>query len=167
MARTEGILAGPVYTGRALGGLLEMIRQRRFETGETVDVTGTSKGRGFAGGVKRYNFKGVGDKAIAEAMKDMIERSGKPPSLKGFSGSEFQKIFPTTLIICTILISPLLHAFLDTSKFQPSPNLLALTKNSKQTCLKFSRLEACLWAVHVEEKCPKRHEGVKISKLFK
>ncbi len=42
-----------------------------------------------------WNFKGVGDKAIAEAMKDMIERSGKPPSLKGFSGSEFQKIFPT------------------------------------------------------------------------
>lgn len=36
LARTEGILAGPVYTGRALGGLLEMIRQRRFETGETV-----------------------------------------------------------------------------------------------------------------------------------
>ena len=29
-----------------------------FETGETVDVTGISKGRGFAGGVKRYNFKG-------------------------------------------------------------------------------------------------------------
>ncbi len=29
-----------------------------FEAGEKVTVTGTSKGRGFAGGVKRYHFKG-------------------------------------------------------------------------------------------------------------
>ena len=29
-----------------------------FQPGERVDVTGTSKGRGFAGGVKRYNFRG-------------------------------------------------------------------------------------------------------------
>ena len=29
-----------------------------FSVGERVDVTGTSKGRGFAGGVKRYHFKG-------------------------------------------------------------------------------------------------------------
>ena len=29
-----------------------------FETGQKVDATGTSKGRGFAGGVKRYNFRG-------------------------------------------------------------------------------------------------------------
>lgn len=29
-----------------------------FEAGEVVTVTGTSKGRGFAGGVKRYHFKG-------------------------------------------------------------------------------------------------------------
>lgn len=29
-----------------------------FEEGEIVTVTGTSKGRGFAGGVKRYHFKG-------------------------------------------------------------------------------------------------------------
>jgi len=29
-----------------------------FEKGETVDVTGTSKGRGFAGVMKRYNFAG-------------------------------------------------------------------------------------------------------------
>lgn len=29
-----------------------------FEAGERVTVTGTSKGRGFAGGVKRYHFKG-------------------------------------------------------------------------------------------------------------
>ncbi|NLO07885.1 MAG: 50S ribosomal protein L3 [candidate division WS1 bacterium] len=29
-----------------------------FEEGQVVDVTGTSKGRGFAGGMKRHNFKG-------------------------------------------------------------------------------------------------------------
>jgi len=29
-----------------------------FEMGERVDVTGTSKGKGFAGGVKRYHFAG-------------------------------------------------------------------------------------------------------------
>ncbi|MER3495623.1 MAG: 50S ribosomal protein L3 [Armatimonadota bacterium] len=29
-----------------------------FEVGEVVTVTGRSKGRGFAGGVKRYHFKG-------------------------------------------------------------------------------------------------------------
>ena len=29
-----------------------------FEVGDKVDVTGTSKGKGFQGGVKRYNFRG-------------------------------------------------------------------------------------------------------------
>lgn len=32
-----------------------------FKEGEFVDVTSTSKGKGFQGVVKRYNFKGVGD----------------------------------------------------------------------------------------------------------
>jgi large subunit ribosomal protein L3 len=30
----------------------------QYTPGEYIDVTGTSKGRGFAGGVKRWNFKG-------------------------------------------------------------------------------------------------------------
>ncbi len=30
-----------------------------FEAGKRVDVVGTSKGKGFAGGMKRHNFKGV------------------------------------------------------------------------------------------------------------
>jgi len=30
----------------------------RFEAGEFVDITGISKGKGFAGGVKRWHFKG-------------------------------------------------------------------------------------------------------------
>ncbi len=32
-----------------------------FVEGEFIDVVGTSKGKGFQGVVKRYNFKGVGD----------------------------------------------------------------------------------------------------------
>jgi large subunit ribosomal protein L3 len=30
-----------------------------FSTGEFVDIVGTSKGRGFQGGVRRYHFKGA------------------------------------------------------------------------------------------------------------
>ncbi len=30
-----------------------------FSTGESVDIVGTSKGRGFQGGVRRYHFKGA------------------------------------------------------------------------------------------------------------
>ena len=32
------------------------ITVERFEKGQKVDVTGTSKGKGFQGGVKRWNF---------------------------------------------------------------------------------------------------------------
>jgi len=32
-----------------------------FAEGEIIDVTGTSKGKGFQGVVKRHNFRGVGD----------------------------------------------------------------------------------------------------------
>jgi large subunit ribosomal protein L3 len=31
-----------------------------FEAGEVVDVVGVTKGKGFAGGMKRHNFKGLG-----------------------------------------------------------------------------------------------------------
>lgn len=31
MARKEGILVGPVYTGRALGGLIDLIRKNSFD----------------------------------------------------------------------------------------------------------------------------------------
>ena len=32
-----------------------------FARGETIDVTGTSKGKGYAGVMKRHNFHGMGD----------------------------------------------------------------------------------------------------------
>lgn len=40
--------------GFELGGELKV---DRFEAGQKVDVTGTSKGKGFQGGVKRHNFR--------------------------------------------------------------------------------------------------------------
>ncbi len=36
----------------------QAITVEMFEAGEKITVTGKSKGRGFAGGVKRYHFKG-------------------------------------------------------------------------------------------------------------
>lgn len=36
LARTEGILLDPVYTGKAMSGLIGMIRQGRFKKGENV-----------------------------------------------------------------------------------------------------------------------------------
>jgi len=39
----------------------DVIKVDLFKEGEYVDVTGTSKGKGFQGVVKRHGFKGVGD----------------------------------------------------------------------------------------------------------
>jgi len=36
----------------------QVLKADAFQNGEIVDVTGTSKGRGFQGGVKRHGFKG-------------------------------------------------------------------------------------------------------------
>ncbi len=46
LADTEGIKAG------------DSVAVSLFETGDKVDITGISKGKGFAGVVKRYNFAG-------------------------------------------------------------------------------------------------------------
>lgn len=45
------------FTERTLG---DVITAELFEEGEWVDVTGTSKGKGFQGVVKRHGFHGVG-----------------------------------------------------------------------------------------------------------
>lgn len=51
-----------------------------FEIGERVDVVGTSKGRGFAGGVKRYGFHG-GPKTHGQS-----DRWRAPGSIGGGTG---------------------------------------------------------------------------------
>lgn len=38
----------------------ELTVDATFEAGQKIDVVGTSKGKGFAGTMKRHNFKGVG-----------------------------------------------------------------------------------------------------------
>ena len=35
-ARYDGLLVGPVYTGRALGGLIDLIHKKKFRKDETV-----------------------------------------------------------------------------------------------------------------------------------
>lgn len=47
-------LRGDVDGSLEVGGELTV---SAFEAGQMVDVTGTSKGKGFAGGVKRWNFQ--------------------------------------------------------------------------------------------------------------
>jgi 1-aminocyclopropane-1-carboxylate deaminase/D-cysteine desulfhydrase-like pyridoxal-dependent ACC family enzyme len=36
VAQTEGILLDPVYTGKAMAGLIDMIRQKKFEKDDNV-----------------------------------------------------------------------------------------------------------------------------------
>ena len=48
----------PADTDVVLG---DVVNAEIFEEGDFVTVVGTSKGKGFQGVVKRYNFKGVGD----------------------------------------------------------------------------------------------------------
>lgn len=48
----------PGFADKKLG---DVITTELFEEGEWVDVTGTSKGKGFQGVVKRHGFGGVGD----------------------------------------------------------------------------------------------------------
>jgi large subunit ribosomal protein L3 len=56
----------PVRVVREFRGPVEGIEQGAsvtvsgFEPGDRVDVAGVSKGHGFAGGIKRHNFKGGG-----------------------------------------------------------------------------------------------------------
>ncbi|REH38637.1 LSU ribosomal protein L3P [Paraperlucidibaca baekdonensis] len=47
-------VAGDEAAELAIGGELTVAL---FEAGQVVDVTGTSKGKGFQGGVKRWNFR--------------------------------------------------------------------------------------------------------------
>lgn len=46
------------YVEHPVHSLGDVIKSDVFKEGELVDVTGTSKGRGFAGAVKRYSFAG-------------------------------------------------------------------------------------------------------------
>lgn len=62
---------------KALG---ETITCEIFAEGESIDVVGTSKGKGFQGVVKRHGFSGVG-----EASHGQHDRSRAPGSIGGSS----------------------------------------------------------------------------------
>lgn len=47
------------FVEKSIGDTIKV--EEIFEEGDFVDVSGTSKGKGFQGVVKRYNFKGVND----------------------------------------------------------------------------------------------------------
>jgi len=54
LARTEGILADPVYTGKGLAGLLEMVRTGRFQNDEDVIFVHTGGSAGLFGYVSAF-----------------------------------------------------------------------------------------------------------------
>ena len=58
----------------------DVVRVDLFKEGEYVDVSGTSKGKGFQGVVKRHGFKGVGD-----ATHGQHNRMRAPGSIGGAS----------------------------------------------------------------------------------
>jgi large subunit ribosomal protein L3 len=47
--------------GDELPELGSQVTVETFAKGDTIDVTGTSKGKGYAGVMKRHNFSGMGD----------------------------------------------------------------------------------------------------------
>lgn len=47
--------------GDALPELGSAVTVETFAKGDVIDVTGTSKGKGYAGVMKRHNFRGMGD----------------------------------------------------------------------------------------------------------
>jgi len=51
----------------------DMLTVEQFSAGDVIDVVGTSKGRGFAGVVKRHGFKG---QKATHGTKDQIRKSG-------------------------------------------------------------------------------------------
>ncbi len=57
----------------------ELTAAETFAAGEKIDVVGTSKGKGFAGTMKRHNFKGVG------ASHGQHRNHRKPGSIGGAS----------------------------------------------------------------------------------
>lgn len=54
LARTEGIVADPVYTGKGLAGLLDMVRSGRFQPDEDVIFVHTGGSAGLFGYVSTF-----------------------------------------------------------------------------------------------------------------
>lgn len=62
------------------------IKSDLFETGDIVKVTGISKGKGFAGAVKRYHFHG-GDMTHGSTVHRKPQSGGATDAARTFKGS--------------------------------------------------------------------------------
>ena len=58
-----------------------------FKPGETVDVTGTSKGKGFAGAMKRHGFRGAPASHGASKIHRKPQSSGATDAARTFKGT--------------------------------------------------------------------------------
>ncbi|MFT6814241.1 MAG: large subunit ribosomal protein L3 [Sphingobacteriales bacterium] len=91
-----------------------------FTEGEFVDVTGTSKGKGFQGVVKRYNFRGVGD-----ATHGQHNRLRAPGSLGG--GSYPSRVFKGMRMAGRMGNDRVLTTNLKVLKVMTEQNLIVVT----------------------------------------
>ena len=80
LARTEGILVDPVYTGRALAGLLDLVRTVRQLITEDREVAGDRHGaqvlRTYGTGAQILRDLGVTRMRVLSAPKQMQAISG-------------------------------------------------------------------------------------------
>jgi L-cysteate sulfo-lyase len=58
LARLEGVLLDPVYSGKAMAGLIDLIRKGEFRRGETVVFLHTG------GAVGLFGYTGVFEQAM-------------------------------------------------------------------------------------------------------
>ena len=65
----------------------QVLKADIFSAGELVDVTGISKGKGFAGGIKRHNFKRG---PMAHGSKSHREPGSMGPRISGGGGKVFK-----------------------------------------------------------------------------
>jgi L-cysteate sulfo-lyase len=57
LARTEGILLDPVYSGKGMAGLIDLVRKRHFKKGQNVVFLHTGGSAGLFG--YRQAFEGL------------------------------------------------------------------------------------------------------------
>lgn len=91
-----------------------------FEIGDIVDVAGTSKGRGFAGVIKRHNFSGVGDETHGQH-----NRLRAPGSIGG--ASDPARVFKGMRMAGQYGNTRVKVKNLSVAKILPESNLLLLT----------------------------------------
>ena len=63
LARTEGILLDPVYSGKGMAGLIDLVRKGQFKKGENVVFVHTG------GSVGLFSYMGAFDKALAASHR--------------------------------------------------------------------------------------------------